>query len=76
MQDPTGERRSELFASVWAYLSDAAQKVRADGSEREAAYIEDVLTPFIEREGHAALVQEGRAHLAPLTQEEEPERIE
>ena len=43
---------------MWAYLSDAAQKVREDGSEREEAYIENVLAPFIEREGRAAMIQE------------------
>ena len=58
----TEEPRSELFASVSAYLNDAADKVREEGeesSERIADYIEGVLIPFVERELAAALLQEG-----------------
>jgi hypothetical protein len=61
------EARSALFAGVWAYLDYAAAKVREDGeetSEGVARYVEGVLVPFIEGEGRAALVQEGKATLA------------
>ena len=55
----TEEPRSELFASVWAYLPEAADKVGEESSERIADYIEGVLIPFVERELAAALLQEG-----------------
>jgi hypothetical protein len=61
-ENRTEEPRSELFAAVWAYLPDAAAKVREEGepsSERVAQYIEGVLAPFIHREMRAAMVQEG-----------------
>ena len=69
---PYGERRSDLFASTWAYLGDAVEMNQAEGNERVADYIENVLMNFICREVQAAMVQEGKAKLATFKQEEAP----